>query len=225
MQLLNVGVAKSVWLFDINDLNPTGRMIYPEFLNWLGEKYSFQSYPKSVPEMQKAAEGEDNKNKGIAFKTGTFKSANVNLSIHTDGVVVETWTSTEISDEFIEDALQAAVSEFKLYFSPEIVRKKVYYSELNVRLDIPLANINTKITGYSRFLTGLFERHNLPPFEMIGISFAPDANASSYKPPGFVIERKSGAPFSENRFWSKSPFPTQAHLAALAAFEEQVLKA
>jgi hypothetical protein len=38
--------------------------------------------------------------------------------------------------------------------------------------------------------------------------------------PGRLIERKQGAPFTANRFWSKSPFTTKEHLFALEEFEK-----
>jgi hypothetical protein len=65
----------------------------------------------------------------------------------------------------------------------------------------------------------LFMRRHLPPFEMTGIIFSPDTSATSYKPPGLLIERKAGVPFTENRFWSRSPFTTADHLSALGEFE------
>jgi hypothetical protein len=52
-----------------------------------------------------------------------------------------------------------------------------------------------------------------------GMIFAQDASGSSYKPPAFSIERKAGAPFNENRFWSKSPFTTADHTNALEELE------
>jgi hypothetical protein len=228
MQILNVGLAKSIWLFDINDLNPTGKMIFPEILTWIGERYSFQTYPKIISEVQEDnANKANNEAKGFIFKTGVFKSdddpVTVNLAIHTDGVVAESWASTEKSDQFLGEVLGLAATKFKLKFSSEIIRKKLYVSELNVRIDPPLANIGPKISRFSKFVTGLFEQHDLPPFEMTAIGFSPDTSSASYKAPSFVIERKVGAPFTEKRYWSKAPFPTRDHLAALAAFEKQVL--
>jgi len=216
MQTISVGLARSIWLFDVNDLNPTGKSFFPEILLWLGEKYSFQTSPKSLAER-------DEEKKGYIFKTGVFHSAEgpitVNFSLFGDGVVAETWSSTENGDAFLGDLLLSAATKFGLAYRPEMIRIKTYVSELVVQLDHPLGDINPKITRFCNTLNEIFVRHHLGPFEMTGMKFAPDVLPSSYKPPGLSIERKQGAPFSASRFWSQSPFTTKEHLFALEEFE------
>ncbi len=101
-----------------------------------------------------------------------------------------------------------------------MIRVKQYISEVTVKLDHPLSNINPRIPQFSEMVDGLFARHNLPAFDVTGVVFAPDLTASAYKPPGLLIERKVGAPFSQNRFWSKAPFTTDEHLFALGEFDK-----
>ncbi len=216
MQLLNVGVARSVWLFDVNDLNPLGKSIFPDILLWIGEKYAFQVFPKSTGEVDKDA-------KGFIFKTGIFQAnegaVGVNLSFFSDGLIAETWASTEKSDAFLEELLRSAATRYGLAYTPSLIRDRQYVSEVNVRLDNALSNLNPKIMRFCKTINGLFIRHHLPQFELTGMIFAPDTSATSYKPPGLLIERKTGVPFAENRFWSKSPFTTKDHLLALEEFE------
>jgi hypothetical protein len=217
MQLLNVALARSIWLFDVNELNPTGKSIFPDAFVWLGEKYSFQTFPKSIADI-------DQEQKGYLFKAGEFQTdedtITVNFSIYNDGLVAETWASTEKGDALIEDILRSTAGKYGLPFRPDMVRKKQYVSEVNVRLDHALSNVNPKINRFCEALNGLFLRHHLPAFEMTGMIFAPDTSASSYKPPGLMIERKAATPFAENRFWSKSPFTTKEHLFTLGEFEK-----
>lgn len=216
MQLISVGLARSIWLFDVNELNPTGKSIFPDILMWLGEKYSFQTFPKSIAEM-------DSEKKGFLFKAGQFQADDdrimVNFSIYNDGFVAETWSSTEKGDLLIEDILRSGATRYSLPI-PSVIRKQ-YVSEVTVQLDYPLSkSIDPKVDAFCNTLSGLFAHHNLPPFEVNGIGFALDSSSSSYKPPGLVIERKLGVPFSQNRFWSKSPFATKDHLFALTEFEK-----
>jgi hypothetical protein len=217
MQLISVGLARSIWLFDINDLNPTGKSIFPELLVWLGEKYHFQTFPKSLADL-------DKEKKGYIFTAGEFQtnedSVTVNLSIFGDGVVAETWASTEKSDLFLEEILRSAASKFGLIVFPDTIRKKQYISEVVVRLDHHLGNFNAKVAQFCEMLNGIFSRHHLSPFEMTGLVFGLDTSDTSYKPPGLIIERKLGVPFSDNRFWSKSPFTTKDHIFALGEFEK-----
>jgi hypothetical protein len=216
MQLLSVGVARSVWLFDLNELNPTGKSLFPEILLWAGEKYSFQAFPKTISEI-------DEKTKSYLFKMGQFHTQdgaiNVNLSFYNDGLVAESWASTAKTDEFLEDLIRSASQEYGLIYRPDMIRSKRYVSELNARLDFGLNSINPRIARFSEMLSGMFRAHNLPPFELTGMVFGLDSSAHSYKPHGFTVERKLGAPFSENRFWSQSPFTTSDHLQALSEFE------
>lgn len=214
MQKLSVGLARSIWLFDTNQLNPSGKNIFPEGFIWLSEKYSFQGFPKTLSDL-------DQEKKGAHFKRGAFQAdkdtIDVNLSIYTDGLIAETWASTEQGDLFLEHVLQSVASRYGLVV-PSVIRKQ-YISELTVRLDHTLSNRDPLIIEFCRTLDKLFERQKLPPFELTGLGFGEDLSRNSYKPPGLIIERKLGVDFGLNEFWSRSPFPTKDHLFALQEFE------
>jgi len=218
MQLISVGIARSVWLFDVNELNPTGKTIFPDAFLWLAEKYAFQTFPKSTTEL-------DSDKKGYLFKAGAFQTDEdaiiVNFSFFNDGVVAETWASTEKGDLFLDEVLRSVARKYGLTYRPEMIRKQ-YVSELVVSLDHPLGNINPRIARFCQMMTDMFRRHNLPPFEMTGMIFASDTSATAYKPPGFGVERKLGVPFADNRFWSRSPFTTGEHLRVLEEFEQML---
>lgn len=219
MQLLSVAVAKSVWLFDPNDLNPTGKNIFPDALMWIGEKYLFQTYPKSIVDI-------DQESKGLLFKTGVFHTEQggvaVNFSFFNDGIVTDSWASTEVSDKFADDVLLSVSQQFGLAYSPSMIRNRRYVSEVIVSLNCDLSSFNPKLNNFYETLNDVFSSHSLPPFQLTGAIFAPDSSASSYKPPGFMIERKANVPFKENRYWSKSPFQTKDHLHVIEKFEELV---
>jgi len=221
MQLISVGLARSIWLFDVNDLNPTGKSFLPDLLPWLGEKYSFQKFPKSVAEM-------DKEKKGFIFETGEFQSDNgpiqVNFSFYSDGLVAETWSSTEGGDAFLGELLRSAANKYSLTYKPEMIRTRGYVSEVVVQLDHHLNKMNPKVAGFCDTISKFVAKRNLPPFEMTGMSFAPDTSGRSYKPPGLSIERRANTAFTENRFWSKSPFTTSDHLRALEEFEKLLVE-
>jgi hypothetical protein len=215
MKLLSVGLARSIWLFDVNELNPAGKSIFPDAFLWLGEKYSFESFPKAIGDLDPAK-------KGFLFKTGKFQTdegaITVNFSIFSDGLVAETWASTEKGDAFIDELLRSTASQYGLT-RPTAIRKQ-YVSEMTVRLDHSLSSATPGADALCKALDRLFERHHLPSYELSGMSFSFDVSQSSYKPPGLIIERKLGVDFSQHHFWSKSPFPTKDHLFALEEFEK-----
>ncbi len=215
MQLLSVGLARSIWLFDTNQLNPGGKSIFPDALLWLGEKYSFTNFPKSLSDI-------DKEKKSFLFTTGEFQtdtdSIAVNFSIYNDGLIAETWASTEKGDLFLEDVLRSGASRYGLVI-PSVIKKQ-YVSELTVEMNNPFPANDPLVNAFCKTLDRLFERHKMPPFELNGMGFLFDFSRSSYKPPGLVVERKLGVDFDLNQFWSKSAFPTKDHLFALEEFEK-----
>ena len=218
MQLVSVGAARSVWLFDVNELNPSGKRIFPDALTWLGEKYSFQSFPKTIADT-------DPDKKGYQFKQGSFQtetgaSFTVNFSIYEDGVVAETWSSTEIGDQFLVDLLRSASARYSLNFKFESVLRKIYVSELTAQFDWDVSVFGNRFKVFCEKLDALMAHNHLPKYELTGMIFSPDTSGTSYKPPGFMLERKTNVPFSLNRYWSKAPFTTRDHVAALEAYEE-----
>lgn len=217
MQLLSVGLARSIWLFDSNELNPGGKSIFPDALTWLGERYSFETFPKTISEL-------DKDKRGFIFKTGKFHtdtdSISVNLSIFDDGIVAETWSSTENGDLFLEDILRCLATRYGLAMPGQI--RKIYVSEVNVRLDRALRDYDQRLVAFCKTLDKIFESHQLPPFELSGMRFYTDTSRSSYKAPGFVVERKLGVAFDRNTFWTQSAFKTKDHLRAVEEFEKML---
>ena len=186
---------------------------------WMGEKYSFQTFPKSNTDI-------DQETKGFVFKFGIFQSddgpINVNFSFFNDGINAESWASTEKTDAFVEDVLTSAALKYGLVYGPDTVRTKWYVSEVTVRLDHPLKSAAPRMTGLCDTMTEIFQKHGLPAFELTGIICAPDPTGKAYKPPSFYIEKKIGVPFSENKYWTKSPFSTSEHLRVLRDFEQML---
>jgi len=213
MQLLNVLTARSTWLFDVNDLNPRGKSFFSDLIVWLRGRYGFSTFPSTPSDVDQS--------KGLAFKGGKFQTKDkvnlaVELIIYTDGLVANTYSSTEDTDMFIEDALAAATSEFDLNYTPEMIRQKLYLSEIGVRLNQSLAKLNPKLDAFAARISSVCHTR----FEPGGVSFWTDVANSAIKTPPFSIERRVNAPFSENRFFSTAPLGTTLHKMLLAEFEQ-----
>lgn len=211
MKLLTVIIARSIWLFPIADWNPRGRSMIPVFFS-LVERYKFIKYP-SINEIDWQ--------KGIKFEDGTFttnagENLTVTLTVYPDGVTADTRSSTQDSDEFLNSALNVLGDDFHYVPYETILRKKVYLSELHVRMEQPISGIHR---GLERFI---HEVSTTLPYENVsfrmGITFATDSTH-----PGtqlqFRIEPAAGFPFSENRIYSHAPVQTDIHLGLLQKFE------
>lgn len=215
MELISVSAAKSTWLFDLNDLNPRGKDVLADLLEWLKDTYGFEQYPKSLTDLDDT--------KGLAFKRGSFQAeeeifVNVDFTIYLDGVSAITWSNTRETDAFIEDVLTSAAREFKLVYKPSMVRTRIYLSELIVRLDQPFGNLNPELNAFAAKVSQAAGRYH-GSCEPAGLSFWADTQTVA-KAPLFMVERKQNAPFSENRFSSRASMQTDDHRLLLGEFEQ-----
>jgi len=217
MRVLNVIAARATWLFEIADLNPKGKSIFPEIIDWLKETYDFDKAPESATDLTE--------NKGLLFKEGAFQAreemfVSVELTVFNDGLVANSSSSTDDTEKFLENVVTSAVTEFSLTFDPSMIRRKLYLSELNVRLEQPLGNLNPRLTEFAKKLSSLCTGVASEPFEVGGLSLWSDVTNAVYKVPPFTIERRLNAPFNENRFYSKAPLRTDEHVEMLKELEE-----
>ena len=224
MQLLSINNAKAIWLLELRDLNPRGRDI-ERLLEWLKSTYHFQKYP--------ASSALDDQTKGYIFSTGSFSRGKdedgkenniyIDLTIFNDGFVANTRSSTKDSDDFLSEALTLAAAEFHLAYRPEMIRKKLYLSELEVKMDKSLNLINPKLKAFTDRISSLQGSVPQISYECSSIIFLPDPSVQQWRPSNFVLERKLNVPISENRYYSVAPFHTEDHLELLKLFEEHIL--
>lgn len=221
MHLLNVSAARSTWLFDLNDLNPRGKAIFPELFDFLKENYHFTEFPKSITDLDET--------KALSFKGGFYQvqeeiNINVELKVYNDGLAGNSYSSTMETDKFLDDVLSYSSREFHLAYNPAMIRRKIPLSELVFRLDGSLQAISPKFNDFAAKLTGHFKGLPVPAFQVGGISFWTDQTQCAFPvpPAPFTIERKIGAPFGENRFYSKASLHTDKHLELLKDFEDML---
>ncbi|MFZ0581706.1 MAG: hypothetical protein WAM23_11285, partial [Candidatus Acidiferrales bacterium] len=86
MNILFVGLARAIWLFDIHMLNPKG-LSFQAPVEAIGKRYQFGKVPKSIADFDES--------KGLSFQAGTFVNSKgvplmVSLTIYFDGFVVDT---------------------------------------------------------------------------------------------------------------------------------------
>jgi hypothetical protein len=213
MELLNVVTARAVWLFDINELNPGGKSVFSDLLDWLKESYGFEKFPSSVTDVDES--------KALSFSRGTFQVreeifVDLQLKIYNDGLIADTWSSTRHSEAFLADALESVSREFNLAYRPEIVRKKNYLSEVNVRSTMNLLDVNPKLAEFSQEISRLANYE----FEFAGISFWPRQSIPPGTTPAFSFERKTNSDRDEHKYFSRAPIHTDEHLKLLEELEQ-----
>ncbi len=217
MTVLNVKLARAIWLVDSRDLNPHGIDLFP-ILDAIKNRYNFQVFPT------KAEEANEYDPKGIVFMNGSFAASGsarhtiVKATIYGDGIVVDSALSTDFSEAFLADALDFLSTQFGLTYQAEMVHTKFYVSELIVRTEreldrlfAPLAVITDKL----RLVTG-------QEFKPSGFAFGLDPSAANARPVAFKLEREVGKPFSQSRYYTSAPVRTSQHEELLREVEARL---
>lgn len=135
MKLLNVQKARSIWLLEVQDLNPTGFDLWP-MTAAIQNRYNFGKAPSRE-------QSRVNNEGGVQFADGSFVLADSRriaisaLSIYNDGFVADTRTDSFATDEFLEDVLHFCINTFSLTYDSQTRKKRGYLSELIVTTELP----------------------------------------------------------------------------------------
>jgi hypothetical protein len=225
MKLIHVKQARSVWLFDVSDLNPKGRDFAAELVGWIKDRYSFVVTPDVKEVLSKAGTGNAS---GLIFKQGRFHTPEdsfieiSSLAIHSDGIVVDTTSSTQESDRIIADLLSAAAKEFGLAYDPQIVRKRLYVSTIIVKSEMALGTIHAGLTAFAERVSAALGNGPAPSFQLAGIAFWTEPNDNGVHKT-FTLMPQAGKSFSEHRFYSEAPLQTDDHFRLLEDLERVLM--
>jgi hypothetical protein len=215
MKILFVGLARSIYLFDTNLLNPKGLSLQPIFEK-MTEKYKFAKAPKNALDFDEQ--------KSLSFKSGTFVNSKgtpvlVGYTIYSDGLVADTMSSTDDSTEFLVELTNWIKQDYGLALPAGV--KKLWLSQIDFECDIPLVKLNPKLTPFlksieSRFkpADGVFRR-----FDVGALNFWTEDVTKPGAPVIVKFERKWQAPFATNHYFSQAPLETREHIELLNELE------
>jgi hypothetical protein len=197
-------------------MNPKGKSFGRELFKWMEETYQFAKVPSSPLDL-------DDSTKSLAFLFGRFKVGNdfvaVELRIYNDGFAANTQSSTDDSEAFLKEALNATVKKFSLSFETDIIKRKLYFSELNIRCERPLTALNPKLKNIATKISSLAGVQKESSFDLCGLSFWHDPKISSPLSL-FRFEKKANTPASENSYFSCAPLKTEDHISVLNDLEK-----
>src|SRR5947209_6586727 len=135
MQDISVVLARVFAFLPLEDLNPHGRFFYPELVPALVERYGFLQRPEKPEDF--------NEEKGISFAFGRYNEVTIDsVKLVETGIAVDTLASTEDSEEILMDALEYVTQKFDLRFRPDMIKRKIYLSQLAFYSDAPLLHLN-----------------------------------------------------------------------------------
>ncbi len=215
MKVLSIHTARSIWLFPTSYLNPNGKPIIPA-VEGIIDRYSFLEHPP-------IAEVLGPEKKSLELMIGTFATQNdmpieVRLTIHDDGLVAETRSSTNDSDLFLDDVLTFLSDNFGLAPYSELPINKKYVSEIYFTLNQTPEFFSKLTDSFIEKSSSYINCDKVGKFGFMGIHLATDPELS--RNPSFIrVEREINVPFHANRFFSAGSIRTREHINLLEGLE------
>jgi len=217
MKIVYVEIARTTWIFPLAELNPTGRSMTQALIG-LKERYKFKKAPTHSLDFDPEA-------KGLIFNEGEFVNREgiavlVKLSIFSDGVVSDTWSSTRDAEDLLKDAMQWLKTEHGFSLPTDRSVKTLYLSTLTVAAENFELPGKTKFEALAEIVSSRLASSGRPTKEYIvnGFSLLPAQWDQPGAPVQYRFEIKTNSHPGENRYYASAPLPTDVHLALL---EEQ----
>ena|SRR5579871_883505 len=208
VRISQISLARVVWLVEMFRMNPEGFALGPVHRGLI-ERYGFLNHPVPGPDSF-------NSTKGAIYKGGEFRfnerSLAVDLTVYNDGLVVDSATSTAVSEAFLNDLAGWVTDSFGFRNPKELIKKPIYDSQLYFTSDIQLAQATDKMSKFNNVLRDFTGNPTQEPWALL---FQPDG-----APVAFSFERKASTPFSERQYYSKAALPTDKHIELLEIFHE-----
>jgi hypothetical protein len=212
--------ARVLAFVEMYDLDPKGRVFPPEMLQQISKYGNFAKAPQ-VAELDEQ--------KGIEFQMGKIGDTVVDaLKLYNTLLVLETHSNTTSSKLALENLLEWGKQQLGLRYEPGMIRHWAYvsiltfYSESNILAlaNNPAAKLATKVTG------AVSEIWKQPlTFEARAMSISHDPMLLKNGIASFLISPRGDTPYTENKFYSEAPLPTDMHIKFLEEFEADVLAA
>jgi len=218
MKLSAVLTARFFAFIETTDLNPRGRAYFPELAAALVERYGFVKAPQKLEEFDEK--------KGVTFETGRAGEVTIHRAvIHDHAIYLDTASSTDDSKRLFEETLSWLSKDFGLVYQPEMVKRVTYVSQLTFFSEVILDQLHPALTKLGQRLST-----RIPQYYGQKLDYVPGSVVVTYDPlmikagpDAFTIERRADTLFSDNKYFSTAPLPTNEHIQMLEAFEADVL--
>jgi hypothetical protein len=217
MKIINVDVARTSWLFPFQEINPAGRSFTQAFIE-LKTRYKFKKAPTHTLDF-------DTEAKGLIFDQGEFVNRDgisiiAKLSIFTDGIVSDTWSSTRDSEDLLEDVMKWVKTEHGFSLPTDRMVRKLYLSSLTVTTEKGQIPGRSKLEALAEMVSMRLTETGRTNKGYIINGFS--LSSADWDQPGapvpYRFEIKTASHPGENRYYASAPLPTNVHITLL---EEQ----
>jgi hypothetical protein len=217
MQLAAVLIARTLAFVESLDLNPRGQAFYPDIAKGLVEKFGFHKFPQKPEEFDET--------KGVEFIGGKWGNVIVErFTIFGNGLLLDTRVSTSESQRVLLEGIAWAASSFGLKYEPKMITRWGYLSNLTFYSELPLLKSNSSTSNLVQRVQDAASKFTGDRSVWEPTIFTIHAESTPKKPlyAPFTIQRRAECAFSENKYFSEAPLPTDVHLDLLEQFEADV---
>ncbi len=210
-------MARVLGFVHLRELDPNGSVSLHVLARDIAENYAFQKFPQTLEDFDLK--------KGVEFLDGRSGARVIDKLGLWDGLItVETRTSTVDSKEFMGDLLDWAVDRYVLPYRPGLIARYGYISDVTFHSDVRLLAVHPALERIARQssseLSSIWEE--TVEYEPISLRVGHDPQKRKSPIAPFSIERWGKARFSENKYFSEAPLPTDLHWRMLEKFEEEM---
>ncbi len=219
MQQAAVILARCLAFVETYDLSAVGRVFFPDVVRELVTRYEFQKFPKDFSEYDE--------NKGIEFLEGKRGDDVIwRLVIYNNGILLDTRTNTNLSQEIIEEALIWGKEKLGLTYKPGMISRFAYVSQLTFYSDVTLDALNPALKQLAeRVTTAVSEIHREQiDYQTTAVMIQHDLLKRKNALAAFTISPRIETPLSEHKYFSEAPLPTDLHWELLEEFEAALKK-
>lgn len=218
MKISAILLSRVLAFVDTADLRPTGGLHAPEFVGEIAAQFEFQKVPSTLEEF--------NVQKGMEFLTGRIGGKAIGkLVIWPNILIIEGRSNTTECKEMLTEILQWAKERFKLSYSPEMIKRYAYVSDVSFYSDATLLTVSPALSYIANSCSAALSEIWQEPvdYRPISLKIGHDPVLRQVGIAPFSIERLGTSRFSENKYFSEAPLPTDKHIEMLEQFEKYVL--
>lgn len=219
MKISAILLSRVLAFIDTAELRPTGGLHAPEFVEEVAKQFQFQKFPQTLEEF--------NVQKGMEFLTGRVgKRAIGKLVIWPNVLVIEGRSNTTECKEMLNEILHWAVMKFDLNFSSEMITRYAFVSDLSFTSEASLLTFDPLLAKIAdRVSASLSELWHEPlHYELFDFKIGHDPLSRKWGVAPFQIARLAEHKFTENKYFSEAPLPTDLHIELLEQYEKGIIE-
>lgn len=208
-----------------DDVTPRRGVLARDLIDFAASEYQFSMSPTLPPGVPTAALPVHTHQSGLFVDDDGERYPIVQLSVVGNGEII-TAATTDIAEKILNHFIGRLDDVFGYRFASSR-QKRVYHSQVVCQIE-PSIELRLKEIG---IIENLINKH-IPrpdmPFKIKRLAFGGGDISPFFMPTSmdaiehadFIIERRAGEPYSENRYFSSAPLRTAEHLALLEEFEQ-----